>query len=101
MVVSFTAGSALDAMDSLRDGLGHRPFVLDVNSVPPAAKQEAAGIIGAAGGRYAEAAVMTSVPPKGLALPCCSAGPARRRSWATVAPLGMDLPDCASDIGRA
>lgn len=101
VIVSVTAGSALDAMRSLRDGLGHRPFVLDVNSVSPAAKQEAAGIIGAAGGRYVEAAVMTSVPPKGLCSPMLLGGPYAAAFMAAMAPLGMDLTDYAPDIGRA
>src|SRR3954453_1687029 len=38
--VCVTAASALDAMRSLEGGLGHRPFVVDVNSVSPATKQE-------------------------------------------------------------
>ncbi len=101
VVVSVTAGSALDAMRSLRDGLGHGPFVLDVNSVSPAVKQEAAGIIGAAGGRYVEAAVMASVPPKGLRSPMLLGGPYAAAFMATMAPLGMDLTDYAPDIGRA
>lgn len=40
--VCVTAGSALDAMRSLSGGIGHAPFVVDVNSVAPSTKQEAA-----------------------------------------------------------
>jgi 3-hydroxyisobutyrate dehydrogenase-like beta-hydroxyacid dehydrogenase len=101
VVVSVTAGSALDAMRSLRGGLGHAPFVLDVNSVSPAAKQEAARIVEAAGGRYVEAAVMTSVPPKGLRSPMLLGGPHAAAFMAAVAPLGMDLTDYAPEVGRA
>ena len=101
VVVSVTAGSALDAMRSLRGGLGHAPFVLDVNSISPATKQEAARIVEAAGGRYVEAAVMTSVPPKGLRSPMLLGGPHVAAFMAAVAPLGMDLTDYAPDIGRA
>jgi 3-hydroxyisobutyrate dehydrogenase-like beta-hydroxyacid dehydrogenase len=99
--VSVTAGSALDAMHSLQGGLRHAPFVVDVNSVSPATKQEAARIIGAAGGRYVEAAVMTSVPPKGLRSPMLLGGPHAAGFIAAVAALGMDLTDFAPDIGRA
>ncbi len=43
--VCVTAGSVLDAMRSLAGALGHAPFVVDVNSVSPATKQEAAAIV--------------------------------------------------------
>ncbi len=99
--VSVTAGSALDAMRSLRGSLGHAPFVVDVNSVSPRTKQEAAHVIEAAGGRYVEAAVMTSVPPKGLRSPMLLGGPHAPAFMSAVAPFGMDLTDFAPDIGRA
>ncbi len=99
--VSVTAGSALDAMRSLRGGLAHAPFVVDVNSVAPATKQEAARIVQAAGGHYVEAAVMTSVPPKGLRSPMLLGGPHAAAFMERVAPLGLDLTDFAPDIGRA
>ena len=101
VVVSVTAGSALDAMRSLRGGLGHAPFVLDVNSVSPATKQEAARIVEAEGGRYVEAAVMTSVPPHGLRSPMLLGGPHAAAFMAAVTPLGMDLTNYAPDVGRA
>ncbi len=99
--VCVTAGSALEAMRSLAGGLGHAPFVIDVNSVSPAAKQEAARIIGAAGGRYVEAAVMTSVPPHGLRSPMLLGGPHVADFVRAAAPFGMDLTDFSPDIGRA
>src|SRR3954462_2779759 len=46
--VCVTAGSVLEGMRSLAGGLGHRPFVVDVNSVAPETKQAAAAIIEAA-----------------------------------------------------
>ena len=99
--VCVTAGSALDAMRSLAGSLGHAPFVVDVNSVAPATKREAARIVGAAGGRYVEAAVMASVPPKGLASPMLLGGPHAADFARAAAAYGMDLTDYAPDIGRA
>ncbi len=99
--VCVTAGSALEAMRSLAGSLGHAPFVVDVNSVSPAAKQEAARIVGAAGGRYVEAAVMTSVPPHGLRSPMLLGGPHAADFIRAAAPFGMDLTDYSPDIGRA
>ncbi len=99
--VCVTAGSALEAMRSLVGGLGQAPFVVDVNSVSPAAKQEAARIVEAAGGRYVEAAVMTSVPPHGLRSPMLLGGPHAADFMRAVAPFGMDLTDFSPEIGRA
>ena len=99
--VCVTAGSALDAMRALAGGLGHAPFVVDVNSVSPATKVEAARIVGAAGGRYVEAAVMTSVPPKGLGSPMLLGGPHATDFMREMAPYGMDLTDYSPEIGRA
>lgn len=99
--VCVTAGSALDAMRSLAGGLGHAPFVVDVNSVSPGTKQEAARIVEAAGGRYVEAAVMASVPPKRLHTPMLLGGPFAADLMREMAPFGMDLTDFAAAIGRA
>lgn len=99
--VCVTAGSVLDATRSLGGGLGHAPFVVDVNSVSPATKQEAGRIIEAAGGRYVEAAVMASVPPKRLTTPMLLGGPHAAAFMQETAGFGMDLTDFAPDIGRA
>ena len=99
--VCVTAGSVLDAMHSLSRGLDHAPLVVDVNSVSPATKRKAADIIEAAGGRYVEAAVMASVPPKGLRTPMLLGGPHARALLSEMAPFDMDLTDFASEIGRA
>jgi 3-hydroxyisobutyrate dehydrogenase-like beta-hydroxyacid dehydrogenase len=99
--VCVTAGSVLEAMESLAGGLGHAPFVVDVNSVSPATKQDAARIISAAGGRYVEAAVMASVPPKRLATPMLLGGPHAADFMRAMAPFGMDLIDFSPEIGRA
>ena len=99
--VCVTAGSVLDAMRSLEGAIGHAPFVVDVNSVSPGTKQEAAAIIGRAGGRYVEAAVMASVPPKRLRTPMLLGGPDADGFVQAVAPFGMDLTVFAPEIGRA
>ncbi len=99
--VSVTAGSALDAVFSLRGGLGRAPFVVDVNSVSPSTKQEAARITEEAGGRYVEAAVMTSVPPHGLRSPMLLGGPHVQDFIAVMAPFGMKLTASSSEIGHA
>ena len=99
--VCVTAGSVLDAVRSLGGGLGQRPFVVDVNSVAPATKQAAAQAVEAAGGRYVEAAVMASVPPKGLRSPILMGGPHMDAFATLMAPFGMDLTAFSPEVGRA
>ena len=99
--VCVTAGSALEAMRSLTGALSHAPLVVDVNSVAPATKQEAAAIVEAAGGRYVEAAVMTSVPPHGLRSPMLLGGPHARAFIDRMAPFAMKLDIFSPEIGRA
>ena len=99
--VSVTAGSALQAVAALRGGLGHQPFVVDVNSVSPGTKQEAARLVEEDGGRYVEAAVMTSVPPRGLRSPMLLGGPHACAFADRVAPLGMDLTVFSDEVGGA
>ncbi len=99
--VAVTAGSVLAAMRSLGGALAGAPFVVDVNSVSPATKQESGRVIEAAGGRYVEAAVMASVPPKKLGTPMLLGGPHAGAFMAAMAPYGMDLTDFGPEIGRA
>lgn len=101
VIVAVTAGSALAAARSLEGGIAHGPFVLDVNSVAPSTKQTAAEHVTRAGGRYVEAAVMTSVPPHGIASPMLLGGPHRAAFMAMAAPWGMRLTSYADRIGAA
>src|SRR3954468_22596440 len=99
--VSVTAGSTVAAAASLSGGLGRAPFVVDVNSVSPTTKQEAARIVSEAGGRYVEAAVMTSVPPQGLRSPMLLGGPHAQTFAELAGPLGMQLRVFSERIGEA
>ena len=99
--VCVTAGSVLDATRALRFAPGAAPLVVDVNSVSPAVKSEAAGIVDAAGGRYVEAAVMASVPPKGLRTPMLLGGSHAGAFVAAMGPWSMDLSVFSPEIGRA
>jgi 3-hydroxyisobutyrate dehydrogenase-like beta-hydroxyacid dehydrogenase len=99
--VSVTAGSALAAAQSLAGGLSHAPFVVDVNSISPSAKQANGREVAAAGGRYVEAAVMSSVPPKGLRSPMLLGGTDAPGLMALMLPFGMDLTVFSPEIGKA
>jgi 3-hydroxyisobutyrate dehydrogenase-like beta-hydroxyacid dehydrogenase len=59
---SETLSAARDAAPFIRRGT----FFLDLNSASPKTKAACGACIDAAGGRYVEAGVMTSVPPHGI-----------------------------------
>lgn len=99
--VAVTAGSALAAAGSLAGGLAGAPLVVDVNSVSPSTKIANGRAVEAAGGRYVEAAVMASVPPKGLRTPILLGGPHAAAFAEAMAPFGMDLKPYSEEIGRA
>jgi 3-hydroxyisobutyrate dehydrogenase len=101
VISAVTAGSALEALRAALGALGHAPFVLDVNSVSPGTKRAAATAVTEAGGRYVEAAVMASVPPKGLRSPILLGGPHARAFADAAAPWGMDLTVYSEEVGRA
>jgi 3-hydroxyisobutyrate dehydrogenase len=101
VIAAVTAGSALAAAKAAAPHLDKGAFYLDVNSVSPGAKQEIGAAVEAAGGRFVEAAVMTSVPPKGLASPMLLGGRHTAAFMEAVAGLGMDLTPFSEKIGAA
>lgn len=87
VVSAVTADQAVAVADAVAPGLAEGTFVLDLNSASPRAKQRAADAVKAAGGRYVEGAVMTSVPPHRLGVPILLGGP----DAADLAPVLADL----------
>jgi 3-hydroxyisobutyrate dehydrogenase-like beta-hydroxyacid dehydrogenase len=101
VISSVTAGSALAAAESVVGHLRHSPFFLDVNSVSPSTKQAASMVVERAGGRYVEAAVMTSVPPHGIRSPMLLGGPHAETFIDHAAPWDMRLTAFSPEVGRA
>jgi 3-hydroxyisobutyrate dehydrogenase len=100
VIVAVTAGSVMAAMASL-GALPHHPLVLDVNSVSPGTKQRAATLVEGLGGRYVEAAVMSSVPPKGLGTTMLLGGPHAADFMALAAGWDMRLEAFSARVGEA
>ncbi len=75
IVSAVTASQAVAVAQAVAPGLKAGAFFLDFNSASPGAKQRAAEIVNAAGGRYVEGAVMTSVPPYRIKVPLLLGGP--------------------------
>lgn len=101
VICAVTAGSALEAAQHSRSGLGHAPFYLDVNSVSPGMKREIAATIEAGGGRFVEAAVMTSVPPHGIRAPMLLGGPHAAAFLPVATSLGMRAEVFSGEVGGA
>ena len=75
VISAVTASQAVPVARACAPGLAAGCFFLDVNSASPGAKIEAAAVVNAAGGRYVEGAVMTSVPPCRIKVPLLLGGP--------------------------
>ena len=101
VISAVTAANTLDAAQAACAGLEPGAFFLDVNSASPGVKRQAAEAIAGAGGRYVEAAVMTSIPPKRIASPMLLGGPHAQAFLELAAPLGFSAQVYSSDYGRA
>ncbi len=102
MVISaVTASNTLSVAQEAASFLRPGTVFLDLNSASPATRQRAAAAIDAAGGRYVEAGVMTSVPPHGIKVPMLLGGSAAAELAAQLAQWGMDATVVSERIGVA
>lgn len=92
VTASNTQAVATEAAAHIKPGT----VFLDLNSASPGTKQRAAQVIDAAGGRYVEAGVMTSVPPYGIRVPMLLGGAAAAELATVLTLWGMDAK-CVSD----
>jgi len=96
IVSAVTASQAVAVAEACAAGLKPGAFFLDFNSASPGAKQRAAAAVDAAGGRYVEGAVMTSVPPYRIRVPLLLGGPWAGALCPRLAELGF-APKVASE----
>ena len=75
VISAVTASQTVAVAEAAALGMKPGAYFLDFNSASPGAKIRAAGIVNAAGGRYVEGAVMTSVPPYRIQVPLLLGGP--------------------------
>lgn len=75
VISAVTASQTLAVADACSKAFPAGAFFLDFNSASPGAKIEAARRVNAAGGRYVEGAVMTSLPPYRIQVPLLLGGP--------------------------
>ena len=95
VISAVTASQTLAVAESAAPGLRAGTFFLDFNSASPGAKIQAAIVVNAAGGRYVEGAVMTSVPPYRIQVPLLLGGPQAQGLAPVLNAMGF------AEIGRA
>ncbi|TMJ04811.1 MAG: NAD(P)-dependent oxidoreductase [Alphaproteobacteria bacterium] len=93
IVSAVTAGSSIDAAQSVAPHLSGDPYFLDVNSVSPGRKCEAARVLEGAA-RYVDVAILAPIYPKRHQTPLLLAGP----HAAAVLPLLIDELDMRGAI---
>jgi 3-hydroxyisobutyrate dehydrogenase-like beta-hydroxyacid dehydrogenase len=101
VVSAVTASQAVPVAESVAPGFPRGAFFLDFNSASPGAKIRAAGIVNAAGGRYVEGAVMTSIPPYRIKVPLLLGGPEAAALMAPLNALGFASKVASEKLGVA
>ena len=90
IVSAVTAAQCVAAASSVVGHLKHDAWYLDLNSVSPGARREAADIVTRAGGRYVESAVMAPIAPQRLSSPMLLGGPHAAAFRALASQLRLD-----------
>lgn len=102
IVNAVTAAQDLAATRSVLGTVKRAAYCLDVNSVSPGVKAQAADLIDATGGRYVEAAIMSPIAPKRVASPMLLGGKHAITFLPLAQKLGFSGAQVFSDqVGRA
>ncbi len=101
VVSAVTASQAVPVAAACAPHVKRDAWFLDFNSASPGAKQRAAALIDAAGGRYVEGAVMTSIPPYRIRVPLLLGGAAAATLQPLLATLGFDAKVASEKLGVA
>ena len=100
VISAVTAASSVDAVQSVRQHLSGKPFLLDINSVSPGRKQEAAKLLGDTA-RYVDVAVIAPIHPARHQTPMLIAGPHAAAAGPVLAELGMRVTIAGAEVGAA
>jgi 3-hydroxyisobutyrate dehydrogenase-like beta-hydroxyacid dehydrogenase len=101
VVSAVTASATRDAAQSIAAAVPRGAYVLDINSASPEVKAQCGALIDGAGGRYVESAVMTSVPPYGIAVPMLVGGAHAEAALDSLAELGFKARVASRELGVA
>lgn len=101
VISAVTASQAVAAAQACAPGVSRGAYFLDFNSASPGAKIAAAKRIQAAGGRYVEGAVMTSIPPYRIKVPLLLGGPDAKALQPLLNGLGFASQVASERLGVA
>ena len=101
VISAVTASQAVPVAAACAGAMTPGAFFLDLNSVSPGAKIEAARLIDAQAGRYVEAAVMTSIPPYRIKVPLLLGGSAAAALLPLLTELGFEPQIVSEKLGVA
>jgi len=101
IVSAVTASQTVAVAEACATTIQRGTFFLDVNSASPGAKRNAAACVNAAGGRYVEGAVMTSVPPYRIKVPLLLGGPDAETLAPLVNAIGFAAKVSSHELGVA
>jgi 3-hydroxyisobutyrate dehydrogenase-like beta-hydroxyacid dehydrogenase len=101
IVSAVTASQAVPVAQACAPAVSKLAWFLDFNSASPGAKQRAAALIDAAGGRYVEGAVMTSIPPYRIKVPLLLGGSGAAELAPLLVELGFDAKVASDKLGVA
>ena len=99
--LAVTAGSSLAAARSCLPGLRKGQLFLDINSVSPQRKIEAAALVAPTGAAYVDVAVMAPVAPYHHKVPCLIGGPGAEALLPRARALGMNMEFVSASVGQA
>jgi 3-hydroxyisobutyrate dehydrogenase-like beta-hydroxyacid dehydrogenase len=99
IVSAVTASQAVAVAQACAPAVKQDTFFLDFNSASPGAKQRAATLIDASGGRYVEGAVMTSIPPYRIKVPLLLGGATADELAPLLMQLGFNAKVASKQLG--
>lgn len=101
IISAVTADRSLEAAQSAADHLRQGQLFIDINSVSPGRKKQAAAVVTARNAGYLDMAVMAPVNPRGHATPILIAGPSANLLRADFDALGFRFEIIGDEIGAA
>ena len=99
--LAVTASSSLQAARACLPGLRAGQLFLDINSVSPQRKIEAAALVAPSGAAYVDVAVMAPVAPYLHQVPCLIGGPGAAALAPRATALGMKMEVVSGEVGQA
>ncbi len=96
-----TAATALAAARSVVSVLERHSVYADLNTSSPALKRELAGVLADADRRFADVALLGSVPARGLGTPALASGSGAEAFADLFSPLGMPVEVVSREAGDA